>query len=190
MINTLVGLLAALTVGTIILMLLEVDPVKPKVRSLIATSDDDPMQIVRDTTMPLRSGKWENVVVHATGSEGAEIARLCHFIIAPRSDGDGFEVQSTELWRMQAHSLHVLGPNEHLSESSIALCLVGDFTATRPPDKQLRQLMALVRSLQFDFRIAKGHVYLYRDLDTGTFSPGRAFPESTFTARLLRTAAR
>ena len=186
MINTLVGLLAALTVGTIILMVLETDPVVPKVRSLIAASDDDPMQIVRQTDKPLRSGKWENVVVHATGNEGASIARLCHFVIAP-GDGDDFKVESTTLWRAQAHSLHVLGPNEHLSESSIAVCLVGDFTANRPPEKQLRQLLALVRSLQFDFRIAKGHVYLYRDLDTGTFSPGRAFPESTFTARLLRT---
>ena len=187
MINTLVGLLAALTVGTITLMVMETDPVVPKVRSLIAASDEDPMRIVRDTDVPLQSDTWESIVVHATGSEGAEITRLCHFIIAPRSEGDGFDIESTLLWRTQGHSLHILGTNEHLSQSSIAVCLVGDYTATRPPERLLRQLLALVRSLQFDFRIAKGHVYLYRDLDTGTFSPGRAFPESSFTARLLRT---
>ena len=186
MINTLVGLLASLTVGTIILMVMETDPVVPKVRSLIAASDDDPMRIIRGTDAPLRSDKWDSIVVHATGCEGAEITRLCHFIIAPGSGG-GFEVESTALWRRQDHSLHILGANSHLSQSSIAVCLVGDYTARRPPDRQLRQLMALVRSLQFDFRIAKGHVYLYRDLDEGTFSPGRAFSGRSFTARLLRT---
>ena len=190
MINTLVGLLAALTVGTIILMVMETDPVVPKVRSLIATSDDDPMRIVRDTDVPLHGQAWENIVIHATGSEGPEITRLCHFIIAPGAEGgEGFNIESTSLWRTQGHSLHVLGTNEHLRQSSIAVCLVGDYKADRPPERQLRQLLALVRSLQFYFQIAKGHVYLYRDLDTGTFSPGRAFPASSFTARLLRTGS-
>jgi len=187
MINTLVSLLAALTVGTIILMVMETDPVVPEVRSLIAASEEDPMRIVRDTDVPLRSDTWENIVVHATGAEGPGITRLCHFIIAPRDAGNGFDISSTPLWRSQRHSLHVLGTNEHLSSSSIAVCLVGDYTADRPPERQMRQLLALVRSLQFDFRIARGHVYLYRDLDTSTFSPGRAFPASSFTARLLRT---
>lgn len=187
MINTLVALLATLTAGTIILMLMETDPILPKVRSLIAASDEDPMQIVRETDVPMRGGKWENIVVHSTGSEGAEIARLCHFIISPRSAGEGYAVESTALWRRQGHSLHIIGPNGHLSESSIAVCLVGDYTTSRPADGQFRQLLALVRTLQFDFRIAKGHVYLYRDLDVGTFSPGRAFSGDAFAARLLRT---
>ena len=187
MINTLVALLAALTLGTIVLLLIEIDPILPKVRSLIAASAEDPMQIVRQADVPLRKSKWENVVIHATGCEGAEISRLCHFIISPRRDGDDFVIESTALWRRQGHSLHILGPNGHLSESSISVCMVGDYTTRRPPEGQFRQLLALVRSLQFDFRIAKGHVYLYRDLDVGTLSPGRAFSGESFTARLLRT---
>ena len=184
MINTLAVLLAALTVGTIVLMLLETDPIIPKIRSLIAASDVDPMKIVRDTDAPLV--KWTEVVVHATGAEGPDIARLCHFVIAPDAEGTGYEVQATGLWRRQGNSLHILGPNSDLSETSISVCLVCDFSLRRPTDAQFRQLMALVRSLQFDFRIARGHVYLYRDLDASTYSPGRAFPEGTFTARLLR----
>ena len=185
MINTLAVLLAALTVGTVVLMALETDPIIPKIRSLIAASDADPMKIVRDTDAPLR--KWTEVVVHATGAEGPDIARLCHFVITQADDGESYDVKANPLWRRQGNSLHIVGPSSGLSETSISICLVGDFTLHHPPNAQFCQLMALVRSLQFDFRIAGGHVYLYRDLDASTHSPGRAFRESTFTAQLLHS---
>ena len=183
MINTLVALLASLTVGTIVLMALETAPILPAVTSLIAASDTDPMKLVRDTDQPLR--EWKAIVVHSTGSEGPGIARLCHFIVEP-GDDESVKIIATDLWRRQGHSIHVLGPNTKMSETSISVCLTGDFTTRRPSDDQFRELMALVRSLQFYFKIERGHVYLYRDLDASTFSPGRAFLDSTFTARLLR----
>lgn len=182
MINTLAALLAALTVGTVILMALETDPILPSFRGLVAGSNTNPMPLVLETDKPLR--KWENIVVHSTGSEGPEIMRMCHFIVAPGDDGKRIEI--TALWRSQGHTIHILGPNSHMSDTSISVCLDGDFTTRRPSDDQFDQFMVLVQSLQFYFDIDPGHVYLYRDLDASTFSPGGAFPDSTFTARLYR----
>jgi len=183
MINTLAALLAALTVGTMILMALETDPILPLVRNLIAASNTD-VKCVRQTSKPFR--KWDSIVVHATGSEGREITRMCHFIVPPAKEGGKLEIAATDVWREQQHTLHILGANEKMSATSISVCLDGDFTTRRPTDEQFRELMALVRTLQSDFKIDTGHVYLYRDVDASTFSPGRAFPEKTFTARLLR----
>jgi len=185
MINTLAALLAALTVGAIILMALETDPIQLSYESLMATYKTDPLlPLVRDTDEPL--GSWKNIVVHSTGSEGQIAKRMCHFIIAPGGDGKALEITATALWRRQEYSMHILGPNSHISNTSISVCIDGDFTTRRPTDDEFGRLMVLVWSLQHYFKIEPGHVYLYRDLDASTFSPGRAFPDSTFTARLLR----
>ena len=189
MIRTFVALLATLTVGTVALMLIEIDPIRPKVSSLIAATPAtyDPLE----TDAPLQRLKWRNMVVHATGVEGARAAEKCHFVIE-RSPGDhpdsAGRIRATDAWKRQVDCDHVAGPNHRFNDSSIAICLVGDFRARGPSSGQLHDLTSLVQQLQFAFQISRGHVYLYRDLDPRSQSPGTAFPAAQFDARLLRSS--
>ena len=189
MINTLAALLAALTAGTIILMVMETAPIRPRVKSLIAALAD-PLEVVRHTSAPRRRAHWRNIVIHATGPEGAGIADRCHFVVDAAPGPDGVRFRATDLWKYQQHSRHVTGPNVGFNGTSVGVCLVGDFSRG-PVDMtapQLQDLAALVRSLQFEFRVSPGHVYLLRDLDSRTLSPGRAFPVREFYAHLLKPA--
>ena len=192
MINTLVGLLIALTIGTIALMMMETAPIRPVVQSLIATIEpgQDPTELlIRQTDIPLQP-TWRNIVIHAVPPEDAQVADRCHFIIAPGTDGGAIQTRATRLWKRQGYGRHIVGPNDSFNENSIAICLVGSASGSDGPwsGQQLRDLLSLVRSLQFQFQISRPHVYLHRDLDTRSRSPGPAFPAHPFYTSLLRTS--
>ena len=184
MIKTLVFLLGVLTLGTLILMLIETAPIESEVPSLIATRRpaEDYGAIVRRTRVPLQPMKWRGIVVHATAAEGNRIEARCHFVAA--ADGT---LQVTNLWDSQAEARHIEGPNRRLNADSIAVCLAGDFRRHRPTGEQFRTLVHLVRALQRACHIPGDSVYLYRHLHTRTDSPGAAFPTKAFDSSLLRT---
>ena len=190
MINTLVALMAAMTVGTIVLIIMETPPIRPHVRSLIAavSGQNDPLELIHRTDVPLNTLKWQNIVVHASGLEGDAIIDKCHFIVEQNAADGSSRIRPTELWIQQIHSNHIRGPNSSFNENSIAICLVGNFTNSGPARGQFQELVSLARSLQFAFQISRGHVYLHRDLDAGSLSPGRSFPVGQFNDRLLRSS--
>ena len=188
MINTLVALLGALTLGTLALIFLETDPIRPQVISLMAggrsPKTEEPHALVRHTDVPVQPMQWQNIVVHATGAEGAAAAARCHFLL----EGDGSappHVRVTDLWRRQQPARHVPGASRTFDDASVAICLTGDFSTRPPTDGQFRRLIDLVRSLQEVCRIRRSQVYLHRDLDTRSHSPGKAFPSARFNAALL-----
>ncbi len=196
MINTLAALLVALTLGTVALMVMETDPVRPEVTNLVnltATTDItatriNPLDIIRtiDDGIAHQPMKWRDIVIHATGAEGESIADKCHFII-DHSGGDT-TVRATDLWRRQEHSRHITGPNSGFNDTSIAVCIVGDFSRSAPPGGQFHNLVELSRALQSDFQISSGHVYLQSDLTAGSQSPGAAFPTQRLYNLLLRSS--
>lgn len=189
MINTLVLLLAALTVGTITLMLMETAPIRPEVASLIAirTGDHDPTEIIRQTDLPLQLLKWRNIVI-LTDSSSAEVDRYCHFVIKNASGSRQPTIRSTNLWKQQNHGRVITGPNAMFNASTIAVVLRSDYSGRgqTSPSGQLRKLTSLVRSLQLTFQISRSHVYLHRDLDIQSRSPGDAFPAEEFHSGLLK----
>ena len=188
MVNTLAALVAAMTVGTVALMLLETAPIRPEVINLIA-ANDLPEVPIHQTNVPLQPMKWRNIVIHATGSEGGAIVDNCHFVVeqAPlASPRRATRVRVTELWKRQEHRAHITGFNSSFNENSIALCIVGDFSTRGPTSGQFREMIYLVRQLQLAFQITPGRVYLHRDLVGRSESPGRAFPSEQFNASLLR----
>ena len=189
MINTMVALLVALTLGTLALIFLETDPIRPQVDSLMAGSRsqkaDDPAALVRDTEVQVQPMQWLNIVVHATGAEGAAAASRCHFLLEADSS-PAPHVRVTDLWRRQQAARHLPRTSLAFNDASIAICLAGDFSGRPPSDGQFRRLIDLVRSLQKICHIPPSQVYLYRDLDVRNDSPGQAFPARRFNDSLLR----
>lgn len=188
MINTLATLLAALTVGTIILMVMETPPIRPEVRDLIAAgpTTDNPLDIIRLSDTPIRTDTWRNIVVTAGSSPAVPQAANSHFIIDARSNGTA-AIRATSLWKNQARSRFLTGANATFSDTVIAVCLIGDFsTSGRLAESQLRDLTALVRALQLEFGVSPGHVYLHSDIVAYSPLPGRGFPADQFNSSLLR----
>jgi len=183
-IKTLVALLASMTIGAFVLMALETAPVAPRAELLaaLAAPGDGVSQVVHDTAVPLQSVKWRTVVVHSS-AEGNGIVRQCHFVVSKQG-----QVSCTDLWRRQVSGRHIRVPGRDFNADSIAVCLVGDFSSSDEPisQSQFNGLVSLTLALQRAFRIPAARVYLRRDLDAYSDSPGKAFPANAFDARLVR----
>lgn len=186
MINTLAVLLVALTVGTLVLMAMETDPIVPEVRDLIASGPNlsNPLDIIEATDSPLQPAAWRNIVVLSADSVGSDLAARSHFVIDFNSGSP--QIAATSLWKAQRSSYLVSQANSTFNSTVVAVCLVGDFSSHRPSQQQMHSLLALVRSLQDALAISLGHVYCHSDLVASSDLPGRAFPVSEFNAGLLR----
>ena len=183
-VKTLTALLASMTVGGFALMALETAPVSPRTEQLaaLAAPGDGVWQVLHDTAVPLQPVKWRTVIVHSS-AEGNDMARRCHFVVS----GQG-EVGCTELWKRQISGHHIYVPGRDFNADSVGICLMGDSSGGDRPisRKQFDGLVSLASCLQKTFRIPAGRVYLHRDLDTRSSSPGRAFPGNAFNAKLVR----
>lgn len=184
-IKSLTALVASMTVGTLVLMLLETAPIRPSDdASLAAVSSDSQKtgQQVFSTQVPVKSDTWRNVVIHATGHEGAAIAEQCHFVLS--ADGSGFT--ATDLWRRQVAGSHIFAPGRDWNSDTIGICLDGDFMFDAPAERQFELLTSLVRTVQQACDIPADRVYLHGELVPHSRSPGEAFPNEAFNRRLLR----
>lgn len=187
--KTLVVLLVSMTVTTLVLVRLRTDRVHAPTRSLMAAADSAGPEalesLVRWTDVPLRDRAWRNIIIHAAAPRDAVVSQ-CHFLI-DATERPGWEnVRATKLWRRQGTGRHVHVPGHDYNTDSIAICLIGDFSARPPGDRQFRALVDLARLLQSAFAISESRVYLHRDLAFGSEKPGRAFPASAFAAALRR----
>ena len=188
-VKTLTFLLAAMTVGAFLVMLMETAPIRPSAEPLAAYGTTDGRQtadVIRPRNFPLQHAKWQNIVVHTTGAEGRDVARRSHFIISPRNDGKR-AIHATELWHNQMAGNHVYIPDRDFNADSIGICLQGDFAHQPPSATQFQALIDLVRDLQRTCAIEPANVYLHRDLDPRSPSPGRSFPARAFSRNLLTT---
>jgi N-acetyl-anhydromuramyl-L-alanine amidase AmpD len=71
------------------------------------------------------------------------------------------------------------------NQRSIAICLIGNGDRRGFTDRQMAQLVNLVRQLQAKLDIPASSVRLHRDLSSGTSSPGRFFTAAQFHEQLL-----
>ncbi|MHC4985050.1 MAG: peptidoglycan recognition protein family protein [Planctomycetota bacterium] len=186
-VRTLTALLAAMTAGAFALMLMETDTVRPTAEPLAAFGTADgqiPDEVTHPRAIPLQQAKWRNIIIHATGAEGEDIAERCHFVIAPGPDGQPV-VHVTDLWHNQLAGHHVYTSDRDFNADSIGICLLGDYQHQPPTQAMMDELVSLTRAVQRTCGIGRQYVYLYRDLDSRSPSPGLAFPIGSFSRRLL-----
>jgi len=151
---------------------------------------------------PLDRQRWDGIVIHHLGEPAGDaeyIHRLhtsygyqglgYHFVIGNGNGMDDGVIHVGYRWNEQLPGAHVMGPagREH-NQRSIGLCLVGNGDRRQFTDRQIRQLVLLVRTLQRELEIPASKVYLHRDLAAGTTSPGRMFPAAQLREQLLNTA--
>lgn len=182
-VRTLMALLVAMTLGALALMVLETEPIRPMVQPLavLRSPTVGPAQVINDTRVPLQAIKWRYMVVHASPLRTTDTAEKCHFLV--EADGqDAWTITATDHWLDQREGGHIGG---FWRNSSIGICLIGDFSRSRPAQGQFASLIDLVNALQQECRISADRVYLHSDLVARGSSPGAAFPAAEFSARLL-----
>jgi len=182
-VKTLMALLVAMTLGSLALRVLDTDPVRPTAQPLtvLTPSPSSAARILRQTRVPLQAIQWRYVVVHASPLRTSGVASRCHFLVEADGEG-GWKVTAADPWLDQRAGGHIGGI---WRDSSIGICLIGDFSRRGPPRGQFACLMDLVNALQEACRISADRVYLHSDLVARSTSPGAAFPAGEFSARLL-----
>lgn len=159
-------------------------------------------------------GRWRAIVIHHSGAPAGDASSIerghlsqglaglgYHFIIGNgQGMGDGM-VHVGYRWNRQLPGAHVAVRTEQqpglarvafgqadadmFNRHSIGICLVGNGNRRGFTDRQIRELVALVRSLQAEFGIPASAVRLHSDL-SGIESPGMHFPVAEFESQLLR----
>lgn len=186
-IKSLIALLVTMTAGSAALMLMEKAPIRPPVTHLAAI---DPSarglsELVAQTNVPLKRGKWRNILIHSS-AEGLDPDRECHFIVSGQGGADGLHVRATALWAAQQEGNHGFLPVHDYNADSIGVFAVGEFASQGPSQQQFQALLELVRNLQQACGITADRVYLYKHIDPRSGSPGPAFPAEDFKDGLLR----
>jgi hypothetical protein len=158
--------------------------------------------------------RWRAIVIHHSGTPAGDASSIervqlsqgltglgYHFILGNGQGlGDGM-VHVGYRWNRQLPGAHVaaragdtsgiartsFGPAdaELFNRHSIGICLVGNGNRRAFTDRQMRELVSLVRSLQEEFGIPASAVRLHSDL-SGLESPGKHFPAAEFESQLRR----
>ncbi len=145
------------------------------------------------------SNKWKYIVVHhsATDMGSAEIFNTAHknrgwdeigyhFVIdndtAGKSDG---QIETGPRWTKQVDGAHCKAGS--MNERGIGICLVGNFSKTRPTAAQMNSLVHLVNILRKYYGIPKNRILGHGNVSGAkTECPGKMFPWNDFMARLGR----
>lgn len=136
------------------------------------------------------SPRWTYIVLHhsATDSGGARTFDKhhrqqngwdelgYHFVIGNGTETPDGYVEVGSRWHKQKHGAHCKTPNNYFNEHGIGICLVGDFTRTRPTRRQIESLKHLLRFLSNRCSIPPYRVTTHRAVKGTTQCPGHNFP--------------
>ena len=135
------------------------------------------------------SRRWTRIVIHHSATAVGGARRFdkdhrenrgweelgYHFVIGNGTDTpDGF-VEVGSRWQKQKHGAHCKTADNYFNDHGIGICLVGDFTKTRPSPRQLASLVRLVRFLGDRCRISPSQVTSHGAVTGKTECPGRHF---------------
>lgn len=158
--------------------------------------DQDP---IRPRQARMDDDRWKAIVIHHSGAPAGDAESIerqhlsfgyaslgYHFVVGNGHGlGDG-AVFVGPRWNLQQAGAHAKGPKaEWLNDHAIAICLVGNGDRRPFTDRQVRELVALVRRLQEAFDIPATAIHLHSDV-AAVSSPGRLFPAAAFESQVRR----
>ena len=156
---------------------------------------------VKPRGMELDRQRWKAIVIHHSGGPAGDMESLerdhraaglsglgYHFVIGNgHGIGDGV-VHVGYRWDQQQPGAHVAGGPDSIAgiynRHSIGICLVGNGNRREFTDRQIRELIRLVKSLQVEMDIPSTAVHLHSDL-AEVRNPGMHFPVSLFESQLI-----
>ena len=203
----LASLVAAMTVVSLVLLLLDPGPVAPPIVVALRAVDRgqtpgaNPEDILFDNAPATGGLRWNAIVIHDTGTTGGSLRTInklhekmglggiaYHFVIDNgRGEDDGL-IEASFRWTQQIVGAFSTGYTaDWLDERhAIGICLVGDGSNGGFTDAQMQRLVWLVTRLQQRFGIPRDQVIVNVATDpSGQPGPGRLFPLATFRQQLL-----
>lgn len=172
--------------------------------ALASVATEAPEAALQPTAAAVELGRWTSIVVHHSGQPGGTPESIerehrgygyaslgYHFLIGNGAGlGDG-AVHAGSRWHRQQPGAHVatrpegvIPDADELNRTSIGICLVGNGNRREFSARQIRELIALVRRLQWELGIPGSAVHLHSDL-AAVDSPGALFPVAAFTEAIL-----
>jgi hypothetical protein len=144
--------------------------------------------------------RWTSIVIHHSGTPGGDAASMdrkaiqegltglgYHFIVGNGQGLDDGQIAVGYRWDRQLAGAHVAqsAPNaSRYNEHAVAICLVGNGERRAFTERQIHELIGLVRQLQAELGISAAEVHLHGSL-SGTASPGQFFPTSEVMSQIL-----
>lgn len=138
-------------------------------------------------TVPLRR-KWQYLVVHHSASAAGNAAAIDRWHKDRGFDGLGYDfvigngtgstdgaVEVGYRWKQQLVGAHAKTAANFMNEHGIGVCLVGDFTRTRPTAAQMRSLDRLCTFLAQYCGIPAENLRMHGEVKS-TECPGKYFP--------------
>jgi hypothetical protein len=195
-----VSLFATVALTSLLLLALRTAPLtSANWRSLFAVDAPETLDAVFQTQVPAVAGRWRYIYVHHSRTAGGDAVSLSqgggepglaapftdHFLILngdPAGAVDG-EVQMTQSWNHQDW-IRTPPPGASLASTCISICVVGDFSRTRPTLAQQRRLTQLVDALQARLHIPSSAVFVHPEVNSPA-GAGSAFPVDAFRDQLL-----
>ncbi|MCC7205021.1 MAG: N-acetylmuramoyl-L-alanine amidase [Phycisphaeraceae bacterium] len=192
------SLLAAMTLASGVLLVLQPAPVAPLTHIRLLSTDRavDPADQLFATTSPVQHGRWQAITISYSGAaygSGSTVAQQHeylglrglghHFVIGNGTASPDGEIEVGFRWQHQLPSGLPVSQAAGDQQSIIQICLIGDGRKAPPTDSQLRELLWLVRNLQLRTGIPSSKVGL---IDAGPFAVGPYFPELVLRQQLFR----
>ena len=158
----------------------------PKTTINRASDRSDPID---SWTQGIAPRKWEYIVVHHSATRSGSVASIdeahrqrtdshgrhwlgigYHFLIGNGQGMPDGQIEATFRWKRQLQGAHA--GSERFNQRGIGICLVGDFDADRPTERQWKALGWLVRRLAARFDIEGANILAHRDIRP-TECPGK-----------------
>jgi hypothetical protein len=193
----LAALVAAMTVTSGLLMLLEPSPSTPRPGGVALQSIDrgnleaKPQDRLFDTEA--KEARWTSIVIHDSRTPQGSAQTMhhvhqqlgrgglgYHFVIDNGPGSDDGKIEVGFRWSSQAPGAFFDAGTTNWPDA-IGICLIGDGEAGRFTEAQLNQLTWLVQNLQQRYGIAKSSVYAQIGARTATSS----FPDAWFRQQLI-----
>lgn len=141
--------------------------------------------------LQVRPNRWRWIVAHHSAikqgnaaiygrahlQRGMENGLAYHFVIGNGVDSGDGQIEIGPRWMRQIKGGHV--HREEINEVGIGICLVGNFTETRPTTRQMQAFRELMDYLRADVVGPRIRFAVHKEIDIGrTACPGRNFPTS------------
>ena len=190
-------LVLSVTAGAILLRLLQPNPLL-NVTAFSLSAAFTPIQQIFETRVPVNGSRWQSIVVSQSGSSSGNAQKLAessrrsglegvgyHFVINNGLGAPDGQIQVSQRWmQQQPENSRPLGHFGDANKSVIRICLIGNFSSVAPRSTQMKQLQALLRSLQQRCRIPLRNISLASSATGGT-NQWRFFPVSGLRENLL-----
>jgi N-acetyl-anhydromuramyl-L-alanine amidase AmpD len=167
--KVLVALLSSMTVGAIVLLVLEGRPVPAGAFSLSSYSQLDSVSDALQSNRTPQKGSWKAIEVSYSFTTGGNLQQIAslqrlssaddlnfHFLICNGRGASNGVITSTERWQKQMPC--VQGDKWNGNEFTIRVCIVGDDAGNQPTDSQLQRVATLVETLCHKFEISQRSV--------------------------------